>query len=106
MRENQAQIETGQTLVYFDGHYIRDPVVVGKQLAPDIYEYQWCRGTYGSYEDKLFNINTEEGIASLVAVIQKQVDYLHEMILKYDHVAPSGDIHPTMFEAMKIFMPK
>jgi len=106
MRENQAQIETGQTLVYFDGHYIRDPVVVGKQIDPSIWEFEWTRGHYYAFEEKLFNITTEEGISSLVAGLEAERDYCNEMILKYDHVVPSGEIHPTMFEAMKIFMPK
>jgi len=106
MRDNQAQIETGQTLVYFDGRYVRDPVVVGKKVADDIWRFEWKLGDYYSHDEKLFNITTEEGISSLVAAIQEQAEYLHEMSLKYDHVAPSGEVHPTMFEAMKIFMPK
>ncbi len=83
MRENQAQIETGQTLVYFDGHYVRDPVVVERQLAPDIWECGWTKGHYAWFEEKLFNINTEEGASSLVATLENERDYCIEMIWKY-----------------------
>ena len=106
MRDNQAQIETGQTLVYFDGRYVRDPATIEEPVGGDLWSYSWAGGRRGAVEENLFNITTEEGISSLVAAIQEQAEYMHEMTLKYDHVAPSGEIHPTMFEAMKIFMPK